>query len=276
VESNSCFAQPGDAGNVASTAPAVAAVSFSPAIRDILKMLDAKVDIEVIKAYVRNSNIAYNPNASEIIGLKQHGVPDEVITALLQRGAEVRAQLAQSRQATAPAMPPNNPAPAYPYDYGASLPDYNTYPAYPAYADYGYPYYGYAYGGYPYDYSYPWAFYSPFYFGFYGHRDFDRFHRFGDFDRFHRFDGFRGDRFHGDRSFAFRGGAGFGNRSPWTPVNGSFAHRSFAGGGFSGRSFGNGGGRPGGFTGHMGGFAGRAGGFGGHGGGGGGHGGGHR
>jgi hypothetical protein len=247
-------------------------VSFSPGIRDVLKMLDAKVDIEVVKAYVKNSQIAFNPTASDIIELKRRNVPDDVITSLMQRGAEVRAQLAQSAsQMPPPASAPQTPP--YGYDYSATNP-YYTNPAYPDYASaypaYDYPYYDYGYPyAYGYGYSYPWSFYSPFYFGFSGHR-------FGDFDRFHHFDRF--DRFHGGRSFAFQGRPGFGGRGAWAPASGGFGHRGFATAGFAGRSFASGGGfRSGDFVGRSGGFGGHSGGFGGHltgGGGFGGHGGG--
>src|SRR5215831_5090758 len=49
-------------------------LSYSPGLRDILKMLDAKVDVEVIKAYIKSAPIAFSPSASEIIALKQHNV----------------------------------------------------------------------------------------------------------------------------------------------------------------------------------------------------------
>lgn len=245
--------------------------SFPPAVRDVLKMLDAKVEPGVVKAYIQNSPIFFNPTANQIIALKQRGVPDDLIAAMIQRGAEVRMQMAQAAQMTAAAqaaapMPaPNTPPSAY--DYGTAAP-YDYY-------DSGYPYYGYGYpyGGYPYwwnTYGYPWGFYSPFFFGFGFGRGFH------DFDRFHR--GFNG--FHGNGSFAFRGRPGFGNRSAWSPTVGAGFRSSFGRPGFGGRSFAVGGARVGGFGGaRMGGFGGRGGGgFGGHGGGGfGGHGGGgHR
>ena len=242
---------------------------FSPGIQDILKMLDAKVDTDVIKVYVRNSMVPYNPNASEIIALKQRGVPDEILTALLQRGAEVRTQAVQSMQAMppeqAPVAAPYNP-PYDPYAYG--YPDYGS----PYYA--GYPYYGYPYNYSWYSYGYPWWGFSPFFFvdGF-GHR------HFRDFDRDDRFRAFHGDRNFG-RNFtatsrspfgAFNGRtAGFSGTRPLSPFGtfsssrGGFAR---TGGfrpatGFSGM-------RTGGFSGRAGGFAGHSGGgFGGHGGGG--------
>jgi hypothetical protein len=260
----SCLALSDDAKTPPAVSAAGSQANFSRGVRDVLKMLDAKVDPGVIKAYVKNAPIAFNPTAAEIIALKQRDVPDDVITAMIQRGAEVRMQLAQSAQAAqaaqgaAPVQAPN--APPQTYDYGTAAPDY--YPYYPYnYADYGYPYYGYPYSygygyGYPYwyGYSYPWAYYSPFYFGFGFHRG------------YHWYGGF-----HGNRSFAFQGRPGFGGRSAWSPAVGAGFRSSFGHGGFGGGSFAA---RPGGFGGRMGGFAMRSGGFGGRGGGFGGHGGG--
>jgi hypothetical protein len=248
-------------------------IHFTPGVRDVLKMIDAKVDASIVIAYIKNSPAAYNPTASEIIALKQRGVPDEIITSLLQRGAEVRTQMAQAAfQANAPLTPPAGPAP-YGNGYGAAAPD----DSYPSYADYGYGYPSYAsypYYGYPYNYWYnswyPW-FYSPFYSGYYGHH-FHGYYGHGGFDHF------------GGHSFAHgsHGSVGFGNHGgAWAPARGGvhgFATRSFsgvrtAGLGFSGRSA-SFSGRSAGFSGgHMGGFSGGHGGFGG---GGGGHGGGHR
>src|SRR4051812_35005045 len=57
------------------------ALFTSPGLLEVLKLQDAKVDAEVIKAFIRNSPVAYNPSAVEIIALKQRGVSPEVITA---------------------------------------------------------------------------------------------------------------------------------------------------------------------------------------------------
>src|SRR5262249_34386762 len=152
-------------------------VISSPAVSDVVKMVDAKVDASVIKAYIQNSTTTFNPSASELIALKNHGVPDDVLTAMLERGAQVRTLIAQALQrppAAAPtyAMPTTAPAAAapepaytsYPVDYGAPYADYSY--AYPA--SYSYPYsYWYSYG-YPY-YSYYWPYYGYSYCGYYGH-----------------------------------------------------------------------------------------------------------
>ena len=69
---------------------------FSAGVAEILKMVDAKVDIEIIKTFIRNSPVPYNLSSSEIIILKDRGVPNEVLAIILQRGGELRAQSAQS------------------------------------------------------------------------------------------------------------------------------------------------------------------------------------
>jgi hypothetical protein len=153
-------------------APAVAptesppAATYSAGVAEIVKMVDAKVDPQVIKAYIKNSPIPYSPTSSEIIALKEHGVSDDILTTMMQRGAEVRAQGAAAANQAPPApMAPGGygytPVPTYGSDYGsAPYVDYS----------YGYPYYGYPYYGYPYSYSwygYPYYYY-PFYCGYYG------------------------------------------------------------------------------------------------------------
>src|ERR1017187_10845532 len=150
-----------DTGAVNQGAAAALAARFSPGVADIVKLVEAKVDPEVIKTYVTSSRTAYNPSATEIIALKDRGVGPEILTAMLQRGAEVRAQSMQAAQAAASASAPQtypsgvNPNAAVPgYDYG-------TQPAYPNYAysypanSYVYPSDAYAYPAYGYGYSWP-------------------------------------------------------------------------------------------------------------------------
>ena len=247
-----CGATPFVRAAVASDAPEQipATVQYSAGLADVVKMADAKVEANVITAYIKNSAIAYNPSAEEIIALKQRGVSDEILTALLQRGAELRSQ---ARPATQPNQSVTAPltysGAAYPYavppayDYGTE-PLYAGYPyGYPDYG-YGYPYYGYGW----YNYGFPWPFYGAFYFDGFGRR------------HFHHFDGHR--HFTSPtHSGGFRPG-GFGGRSV------GFGGRP---GGFGGRPGGFGG-RPGGFTGHFGpvqhpGFGGRSVSFASHGGG---------
>jgi multisubunit Na+/H+ antiporter MnhG subunit len=127
---------------------------FSPGVADIVKMVDAKVDPEVVKTYIQHSPTAYNPSATEIIALKDHGVGADILTAMLQHGAEVRAQATRGASAA-----PNTPAPqAAPGEVNPYAPayDYNAQAVYPAYSytypdtSYAYPSYTYAYPSYGY------------------------------------------------------------------------------------------------------------------------------
>jgi hypothetical protein len=73
------------------------AMSLSRGVAEILKMADAGVSSEVIKAYVECSPTPYQPTDVDVIALKKHNVTDEVVTILLKRGAQVRAALVQAR-----------------------------------------------------------------------------------------------------------------------------------------------------------------------------------
>jgi hypothetical protein len=100
--------------------------TYSASITEIIKLLDAKIEAPVILAYIQNSPIAYNPEATELIALKEHGASTETLVALLHHGDELRLQLAQAQNAANP--PPVAPAydyppaayPAYPYGYDDS------------------------------------------------------------------------------------------------------------------------------------------------------------
>ena len=228
------------------------AAQFSPGVADVVKLLDAKVDTEVIKTYVKNSPTAYNPSATEIISLKDRGVAPEILTALLQHGAEVRAQSMQAAQAApgvaAPPAYPNGTAPyapAPPYDY-------TTQPVYPNYG-YSYPADSSAYPGYNYgynDYGSSWPLFWPsFYFGGYPYHGYSG----RGYGHYHGGGGYSG---HGGRAVSFAGHSG--------------GFRSFASGGRAGAFTGSAGGfrSAGGSSGHSVSFASHAshgGGFGGHG-----------
>src|SRR5258708_13908267 len=80
----------GAAFSAAAADPAVAAPAYSPGVADVVKMADAKVDPEIIKAYIHSSPVAYSPSASEIIALNDRGLPPDVLTAILHRGGELR------------------------------------------------------------------------------------------------------------------------------------------------------------------------------------------
>jgi hypothetical protein len=106
--------------------------TYSAGLAQIVKLLDAKMDAQVILAYIQNSPVAYNPDATELIALKDHGASPDVLVALLHHGDELRRQWAQAQRSVYP-----QPATTG-YGYG-NVPE-GTYPAYPyGYSDVSYP-----------------------------------------------------------------------------------------------------------------------------------------
>jgi hypothetical protein len=83
-------------------APANASTAKPAAgVEQILQMVHAGVSKEVIKAYIESAPIAYELSAADIIALKNEGVPDELTTAIIKRGAELRTEVAQANAAQA-------------------------------------------------------------------------------------------------------------------------------------------------------------------------------
>jgi hypothetical protein len=70
---------------------------ISTSIEEIIKLLDAKASPPVIKAFIQNALMAYNPTAAELIALKEHGAESDILVALLQRGAELMARTPQTQ-----------------------------------------------------------------------------------------------------------------------------------------------------------------------------------
>jgi hypothetical protein len=137
----------------------VVPVQFSPEINDVLRLLDAGVDRGVIRTYIENSRVAYQPTADELIALQQRGVPSDLMVAMLRRGGELRPRVPKTQ--AAPPATPVRPVPsvcyptptAYPvctYDYTyASYPTYVVYPStryVSAWCGWGWPWYGYGWG----------------------------------------------------------------------------------------------------------------------------------
>jgi hypothetical protein len=143
-------------------------VSSSPTqlpygVAQILQLSQAKVGDDTIVAYVRNSGNSYGLDANQIIYLRQQGVSDPVITAMLNQpkagvmaasepppsapptaspADQTQATVASSGGSTAAYVSTATVAPTV--TYVQSVPTYySSYPYY--YGGYGYPYYGYGY-----------------------------------------------------------------------------------------------------------------------------------
>jgi hypothetical protein len=268
-----------------SAGPGIAPANYSAPVADVVKLVDAKIDPEVILTYIGNSRTAYNLSATEIIALKDHGVGPDILTAMLQHDGALRAQAVAPAPTVAQAVPVEvgPSAPAYDYSAQVAPPAYTyAYPdvsyAYPSYA-YSYPYYcygnyncgyyspwywpSYSYGCYPY-----WGYcgypYCSFGFGYpycYGGRGWGCYYGGRGYYGGHGYYGRRG----------YYGGHGYVGGGGYYGYRGRLGFNAGRSGGF--RSFG-GGARPVSFVRTSGGFRG-GGGFGGHAASFGGHGGGH-
>src|SRR5437870_3331806 len=63
------------------TARTIAAPLFAPPVADVLRLVEAKVDPEVIRTYIKNSATGFSLTASDIIALRERGVPDDLVVA---------------------------------------------------------------------------------------------------------------------------------------------------------------------------------------------------
>jgi len=79
----------------------------SSPLAQVIKLTEAGVSEGVIMAYATNSGSTFNLDPDKIIYLKDIGVPDGLVTAMMQRDQELKAQMAASAY-----QPPPQPAPA--------------------------------------------------------------------------------------------------------------------------------------------------------------------
>jgi hypothetical protein len=210
-------ANPGQSRDATSAVPASAAPQFSGRINDVVALSKSGVDQSIVLAFIKTSPGPFAPSADEIIKLRDMGISTPILTAMLERGAQVREE-AKAAVAAAPQQPSVNPSQAPvisetpPSTYAGA--DYSVQPASTVTyigGGYSYPYYSYPYY-YPVYYSgwYSTAFFYPYpcwYNGiYYAHGCY--FPRGGYIhDGFHVHDGHGG--FHGDGHGDFRGsGAG--------------------------------------------------------------------
>lgn len=70
---------------------------FSGTIGEVVKLANSGVDEGVVLNFVKNSPVPFNPDADEIIKLHNAGISSQVISAMLQRGGELRQQAAQNQ-----------------------------------------------------------------------------------------------------------------------------------------------------------------------------------
>jgi hypothetical protein len=139
-------------------------LQFSAGLLDIVRMVKANVNPDLIRTFIMHSPVSYHPSAQEVIALKKLGVANEIIVELMghRSQASENPQLSARQMVRVPA-PGRMPAlPGPPYDGGGypvnsyrvhafpvfgSLTSFNN--SYPTYVS-GYPVYsGYYLQAYP-------------------------------------------------------------------------------------------------------------------------------
>src|SRR5271170_7780732 len=104
-----CGATPVLAQDSSASAPAP---QLAYGVPQVLQLAQAKVGDDTIIAYIKNSGSSYGLNADQIIYLKQQGVADSVITAMLnQPKPGVAAYTPPSPAPAVAAVPTPTPAP---------------------------------------------------------------------------------------------------------------------------------------------------------------------
>jgi hypothetical protein len=169
---------------------------------EVLKLAQAKVSGDTMLAFVQSSHLNYDLDALGIVYLRQQGVSDPVVTAMLQKSKEVvdEAQAATAAQpaasTSAAVITPTTAAPVPQPDatYAQATPDYGS--AYPTYVEPAPTYvYDDYYSYYPY-YGWPYPLGIGFGFGYGGY-----------YHGYYHGGGFHGGGFHGGGGGGFHGGS---------------------------------------------------------------------
>ena len=154
-------AQPAATAGTASANGSLSAAKLPYGVEDVLKLSRANISDDITVNYIQSSGTIYNLTAQDIVFLRNQGVSDRVINAMVDQRKVVEAT-AQTQQQASPAIPnaPTVPdayvapaAPAYIQPpatpatssvYVIPYPQASTayYASYGYYAPYGYPYYG--------------------------------------------------------------------------------------------------------------------------------------
>ena len=74
---------------------------LAPALEEVVKLSKAGVSDAVTLAYVQSSGMSYSLDAQDVLRLQEQGVSPQVVTAMLQRGGEVRRATEAINQAQA-------------------------------------------------------------------------------------------------------------------------------------------------------------------------------
>lgn len=96
--------------------PATPMVSLPDNAAEVLKLHDAKISDDTIRAFIANSGSTYTLTANQIIYLQEHGLSSELISAMLTQGraATSPAPAPAPTPAAAPTTPATSTSPSIP------------------------------------------------------------------------------------------------------------------------------------------------------------------
>jgi hypothetical protein len=126
AQENSSADAENTAAPVAAALPATVSVPhLAPGVTDIAKLAQAKVGDSLILAYIENSGTVYNLDANQIIYLRQSGVSEAVLSAMLNQRQKYMESAARMAPPTVP-VPTTPPPAAYSSSayYSQAPPDY--------------------------------------------------------------------------------------------------------------------------------------------------------
>src|SRR5689334_15403507 len=115
--STSLAAEPTDAvapPPAAEPVPVAQPAKLPYGVDDVLKLNKAKINENIILTYVQTSGTTYNLAPNDIVYLKEQGVPDSVVTAMLdtqRKASQASAAQVQVAQAQQTPQPPVQAAP---------------------------------------------------------------------------------------------------------------------------------------------------------------------
>ena len=138
---------PATTAQPAAVSPAVPQLSYG--VPQVLQLAQAKVGDDTIIAYIKNSGNSYGLNADQIIYLRQQGVSDAVITAMLNQPKAGMATATPTTPAPAPAASTAYTEPASTATVAPTVTYVQTVPETVYYAQPYQPYYYPAYAWYP-------------------------------------------------------------------------------------------------------------------------------
>jgi len=81
-------------------------------LAQVIKLLQAGVDVSIIQNFITNSTSTFNLDANKIIALKDVGAPNDLATLMMQHDRVLQAQIAAATPAPVVAPPPTPPAAA--------------------------------------------------------------------------------------------------------------------------------------------------------------------